>query len=301
LAAKLMESMSPWVPIMIPFFILTPLTYLITLLLPETLPRTTGGPGTSKHARPSSPFRSKPFAAALRAHLADAWARLRESVAMLRGRSVQLLLATFLLQNAIQIAQNQILAQSISTRFGWTLAQVGYLMSVRGAVTILVLALLPAASWALASRRVLGRRALPPFARDMALARASAAVLAAGCLLCAMPGVGAVLGGVGVSTLAVGLGSMTKSLIACFVAAEHTTRLYTLTGMVETLGGLFAGPTLAWSFQAGLKMGGGWVGLPFYYVAGLSALVFLALLFVRSPEERKVGSEENGEESSREE
>jgi MFS-type transporter involved in bile tolerance (Atg22 family) len=85
-----------------------------------------------------------------------------------------------------------------------------------------------------------------------------------------------------VSTLAIGLDSLAKSLIASYVDKEHTSRLYALTGMTETAGRFFGAPSLAWTFERGVKSG--WMGLPFYFVATLSALALAALCFVRMPD-----------------
>jgi len=307
-AAKLMESVSPWIPILIPLFILTPMVYAITIFMPETLPRGSKD-GVDGSGRSTSPFAQKPLGAALRAHLRHTWARLRESLAALRSRSVLLLLAVFLLQNPVQAAQNQILAQTVSTRFGWTLARVGYLVSLRGIVTVAVLVLLPAASALLTAPRAGPKAITVPmgggrhlrlpgagmsvFRKDLTLARASLVALAVGSLLCAGASVGALVAGIVVSTLAVGLGSAAKSLVAYYVAPEHTTRLYTLTGMVETLGGLFAGPTLAWAFQTGVRLKGAWMGLPFYYLTVLVLLALAAVCFVRPPLAEKAADEED--------
>ena len=296
-----MESVSPWIPILIPLVIITPIVYLITIFMPETLPRNPKDSHTGR--RTLSPFAKKPLGRAIRSHLRETVDRLRESLAVLRSRSVILLLAAFLLQSPVQIAQNQILAQTISTRFGWTLARVGYLVSIRGIITIVVLVLIPGISALLTSSSgfALGRTGLRVpgmglslFRKDLILARASLIVLAAGSMLCAGENIGIMITGIVVSTLSVGLGSAAKSLVAYYVPPEHTTRLYTLTGMVETLGGLFAGPTLAWAFQTGVKMKGPWMGLPFYYLTVLCVLTFVAVCFVRQPLVKK-GTDEEAE------
>lgn len=42
---------------------------------------------------------------------------------------------------------------------------------------------------------------------------------------------------------------------------------------------MFGGALLAGLFQKGLEFGGGWIGLPFYFL-GLISAAFAALLFV---------------------
>ena len=262
-----MERFSPWIPILVPFTILTPIVFGLTVFIPETLP------SRGRTTTPAPP--PQPFAQAVRAHLGDSRHRLRESLAMLRSRSVLLLLTVFLATAPIQTAQLQTLAQSVSTRFGWTIAQTGYLFSVRGLLTMAVMAVLPAAT-----RRLGG---LGAFAKDLLLAQLSVGFLVVGFLLTGGPSLASTLAGVAVSTLAVGLGSAAKALVAYYVDREHTSRLYTLTSMVETVGGFFAGPSLAWVFSVGNRMGGAWRGLPFFFVAALCTFVLAALCFVRRP------------------
>jgi len=282
-----MAVFSPWVPIFIAMLFLGPLAFLVTVFLPETLPESARVAAlrytTAKHA--------PTFFGAVKMHLLRTREHLVESLSMLKDRSVVLLLVTFLTQNPVQTAQGGILAQSVSKRFGWTLAETGYLLSLRGLITIAVLALLPLLSSCLTSPR-LGRWQLTTFRKDLLLAQGSAVCLVAGSALTGGQSMGSIWAGLVISTLAVGLGSLTKALVACYVDEAHTSRLYTLTGMVETVGSLFAGPTLAWAFEAGLKLGGAWQGLPFFYVAILCVLGLGGLFFVRNPVHLKEDADE---------
>ncbi|KAH7142596.1 major facilitator superfamily domain-containing protein [Dactylonectria estremocensis] len=279
IAGRLMETSSPWTPLKLAMG-LVPIVYLCTILMPET--------GTRKAAVAISlqslnnPAGGKRFMIALRTHLVGLRANLVESLAFLRNRSVALLLVTVFVHSSIAAAQSQTLAQTISRRFGWSLAQTGYLFSVRGVLLIVVLALLSAVSSALL---IPVRWWNPPstFMRDLLLIRAAFIALLVGGVLLGGGTIAIVLSGLGVSTLAAGTQALSRALLAAYVEADHTSSLYVLTGMVETAGSFIASPSLAWAFAVGARLGGNWQGLPFWYAAGLSALTLAILGFVREP------------------
>lgn len=283
LAAKLMELYSPWVPLWITGFVLTPIVFITIIFLPETL--------HLQSTTHESFSKEQSFVAAIRSHLEHAVDRLSESLSMLKTPSLAILLATFLVQSPVQISQGQTLAQTISKRFHWTLAQTGYLFSARGLLTVVVLGVLPAVSSALTSPRM-GRFRLSPFRKDLRLQQASLLALAAGSALTGGGATfGAVAAGQAVSTLGVGGASAAKALAAYYVDAAHAARLYTLVGMVETAGSFVAGPALAWAFDAGMRRGGRWTGLPFFLVAGACGLALGAVCLVRQPEAAKKGGD----------
>ena len=282
LAAKLMELYSPWVPLWVTGFILTPIAFITIIILPETLHlRRTAQESFSK---------DQSFVAAVRSHLDHAVDRLVESLSMLKTPSLAILLATFLIQSPVQISEGQTLAQTISKRFHWTLAQTGYLFSIRGLLTVAVLGFLPAVSSLLTSPR-LGRFQLSVFRKDIVLEQMSLLALVVGSALTGGATFPQVVAGQMISTLAVGGSSMAKSLVAYYVDAEHTSRLYTLVGMIETVGSFFAGPTLAWMFNTGMRLGGRWMGLPFFFVAVLCALALVAVCLVREPQAAKTNDD----------
>ena len=276
------------VPLTLVGFTSMPAIFLITVFLPETLPphvagRPIGRPG-------------EPFSAAVVSHLRHAYGRLGESLAMLRQRSVFLLLFTFFLQGPIQITTGQVLAQYISKRFQWKLAQTGYVFSARGVLSVVVLAGLP-----FLSSRLSSKLHLSTFQRDLVLVQASLLFLVLGSFLTGGESRGAVIAGLVISTLSAGCGSLAKSLIASFVDSEHTARLFTLTEMADTAGSIVAGPTLAWAFDRGMKLGGGWMALPFYFLGLLGIVALVALFFVTPPkgsirldEESRSETERNG-------
>lgn len=59
-------------------------------------------------------------------------------------------------------------------------------------------------------------------------------------------------------------------------------RLFAAMGVVDSIGGLTAGPVISLAFHEGMKIGHGWIGLPFLMCAGLYAIVGLVLMMVRT-------------------
>jgi len=263
----MMQVWQLWVPLTISGLFLIPIIYISTIFLPETRPHLTDAQVSS---RPDEPFMST-----LRSHLAHARERLGESLTMLHQRSVILLLATFFISEPVQQVYGQTLAQLISKRFHWNLAETGYMFSARGTLVVVVLAILPVLSGVLT-----GRFRFSVFRKDLVLAQASLVCLIIGSLLTGGEHPAEVVTGLVISTFSAGISSLAKGLIASYVDPEHMARLFALTGMVETSGAIFGGPSVAWAFDRGVKMGGRWMGLPFFYIAVLSAIALVALFFV---------------------
>jgi MFS-type transporter involved in bile tolerance (Atg22 family) len=186
----------------------------------------------------------------------------------------------FFVHSPVTMSHGQTMAQVISKQFHWTLAQIGYLFSIRGILMVAILAAMPLFSAFLASPR-LGKYRLSIFKRDLRLAQLSLVFLIVGSILMGGETLPQVIAGLVLSTFAIGLDSLAKSLVASYVDKAHTSRLYALTGMTETAGRFFGAPSLAWTFERGVKSG--WLGLPFFFVAALCALAFVALCFVQQP------------------
>ncbi|OLN86939.1 putative membrane protein C14C4.07 [Colletotrichum chlorophyti] len=273
-AGFLMEKYGPWVPIRIVFCI-TPLVVLIAMLLPETLRVKVDG----------SPKPQLSLAEAVREALDNGLNELKESVAILKNRNILLCLVPSLVQNPMMVAQSAILPQYVSTNFGWTLAQTSFLLSPLGFLHLGILVLLPSVSKALINPR--GRFRCTGFGKDALLAKASYVMITAGAILEALSReiVGFLVGLV-VTTFGSASNPLARAMITEFVDPEHTSRLYALTSMVDTLGSPLGGPVLAWAFSVGLEKKGGWKGLPWFYVAILGTVTWTALMFVREPREK---------------
>ena len=264
-----MQASSPWIPIVIASMLL-PFVYLAALFLPET---------RKNKISPSLAPRtiSNSMLDYSRTHVA-------RSLNMLSDRSVAILLVIGFISRSIQMAQGQILAQTISKRFSWTLAQTGYLFSGQGILVILILASLSAISASSLPEKWVPRQwnNSSAFSRNLTYTRISYILLAVGSLMLGNHALWVVITGLMISTLTAGLPPVIKALIAAYVSTEESSTLYALIAMLDTAGLLFAAPSLAWMFATGVKQGGEWEGLPFYWAAFLSASIVAALHFLRS-------------------
>lgn len=96
------------------------------------------------------------------------------------------------------------------------------------------------------------------------------------------PGVPLVALGIIIFALGSGFAPAARSLATSFVRQDEAGLLYTALALAQTIGGLTAGPLLAFSFEWSLNnLGHEWTGIPFAIVAGLFACGFLAMSFVR--------------------
>lgn len=195
---------------------------------------------------------------------------------MLKSPHVTLLLLTNLVYMPTILSVGQFFVQYVSKRFDWPLADTGYLLFVRGIVSIAVLLIaLPVLSKLLLLR-------VSPSMKDLVLAKASALFLAVGFLFLAGSHISIIISGVIIMTFGDGLSPLCRSLLTNFVDSQHTSTVYVLIGIVESISSIYAGPALAWFFTTGMRLSGPWLGLPYLWLALNADLVLIALYFVRS-------------------
>ncbi|KAK4234330.1 general substrate transporter [Achaetomium macrosporum] len=279
-AGLLMEHLGPWFPILVVFGI-NPFVFGLLLFIPETLPVKLRE-ATAQQDRPSLPDR-----------LREATKELGVSLSLLKNRNITLSLPAFLIQPALFAAYSSTLAQHISTYFGWSLAQTSYLLSPLGVLQLVVIVLLPRVSGFLTNAS--GRIRLSVFSKDLLLTKISLVFLIAGALLEGFSReIVLFIVGLTVGTFGGSHGPLCRAVATTYVGPQQTSRLYALISMLETGGALLGGPVLAWCFNVGLSKKGLWVGLPWFYVAGIVLVALGALLFLREPKERvpDVGSED---------
>ncbi|PMB68708.1 hypothetical protein BM221_005289 [Beauveria bassiana] len=265
LAGVLMTKFGPWVPIWIVIGI-SPSLILLLLIVPETL-------AVKTKSSPSSSSSS------LHTHLARGLADLRASLSMLRNPNVPLILVTFLFQNARMTAYASTLVQYVSKNYGWTLGQTSILLSPLGVLALVVLGTLPR----LAARLTAGSH-YTVFAKDLLLTRGSTACLVLGAAIQAFsPNIAVFVFGLVVGTLGAADTPLARATVSHYVHAGFTSRLYALIGAAEVLGSFVGAPVLAWLFNVGLEKKGLYTGLPYFYIAILSSISLLALMFVRPP------------------
>ncbi|KAM3502683.1 hypothetical protein MY10362_004687 [Beauveria mimosiformis] len=267
LAGVLMTKFGPWVPIWIVIGI-SPSLVLLLFLVPETLA-----------VKTKSSLASSPSHSSLHAHLARGLADLRASLSMLRNPNVPLILVTFLFQNARMTAYASTLVQYVSKNYGWTLGQTSILLSPLGVLALVVLGTLPR----LAARLTAGSYCTV-FAKDLLLTRASTACLVLGAAIQAFsPNIAVFVFGLVVGTLGAADTPLARATVSHYVHAGFTSRLYALIGTAEVLGSFVGTPVLAWLFNVGLEKKGLYTGLPYLYIAILSSISLLALMFVMPP------------------
>ncbi|KXH68412.1 hypothetical protein CSAL01_00285 [Colletotrichum salicis] len=276
-AGFLMEKFGPWVPIRL-VFVLTPLVFLIILLLPETL-------RVKLNNGDEPPKPQLPLSDAIREGFLKGLVQLKDSLAILNNRNILLCLVPSLVGNPIMTANSSTLPQYVSKNFGWTLAQTSFLLSPLGFLHLGTLVLLPWVSKIVVDPR--GRFRRTGFGKDALLAKVSYIMIAAGALLEAFSReIVVFLLGLVFQTFGSAHNPLARAMITEFVDPEHTSRLYALTSMVDTLGSPLGGPVLAWAFSLGLEKKGLWKGLPWFYVALLASLTWAALMLVEEPKKK---------------
>ncbi|KAI0397355.1 major facilitator superfamily transporter [Xylariaceae sp. FL0594] len=284
---------------------------VIFIFLPETMVR------KKEHTRAHSDSESDDDdRASPSSRVQEILHQLEEYVTMLtKSPSLVVLLTTLLLfAMPSSFSTLNFMNQYVSRRYGVTIAQTGYVQTVYGVASVVAsLVVLPRLSRAMLSvspsPSSSSSSSSPPSspnkrrwrwsfsseqARDLHLARASLLLLFLGSLTLALsPSLlpSFVLGLV-LMALGAGASSLVKSLMSARVDPGHRSRLFSLAGIIDVLGSVYAQPLLASLFSLGLRLaaggggGGGdgnavWIGLPYAGVAVLTALAGALLLFVR--------------------
>ncbi|KAL2270678.1 hypothetical protein VTJ83DRAFT_49 [Remersonia thermophila] len=284
-AGLLMEHLGPWFPVLLVLGI-SPFIFGSIALVPETLP-----PEDKGTPRQDEPRRFSH-------QLSEQIHEIRLSLALLHNRNVLLTLPAFLLQPVLFVAYSSILAQHMSTYFGWTLAQATYLLSPLGVLQLAIMLLIPAVSARITN--------LTPFARDLCLERVSLLLLLAGAGIQAVAGGRAFaifVAGLVVSMIGSGVqGPLCRAVATAHISTSTTSRFFALVSLLETAGGaVIGGPALTWCFSVGISAGKGtwWTGITWLYVAVLvlGAMVAMAMVGPPPPADVSVGeggTEDNG-------
>ncbi|KAJ5106730.1 Major facilitator superfamily domain general substrate transporter [Penicillium angulare] len=272
IASNLMQATSPWIPALISIF-LAPISLISLSFIPET--HNASEETFSKQHNLDQTYDLKPHT--IKSHLSQSFHLFNQSLASLKSNSIIIILATGLIRMPEFIGTSQFLAQYISKRFNWSLAETGYLLTLRGMIHMVVLLLaLPILSTILLRWQSSNRR-------DLTLARISTGMAAMGMFWMAASRIDVVVMGLAIQSLGAGMGPLCRSLANGYVSQQETSNLNTLMGILQTGGSLFGGPALAWLFDVGMGRGGMWVGLPYFGLTGAFLLCFVGLLFVNAP------------------
>ncbi|KAI1129768.1 MFS general substrate transporter [Nemania abortiva] len=275
LASKMMEVWSPWVPISLSLLV-TVLAGTIIFLVPETAHSLRKSPGS---ADGSSDAEHNEWRSAVKTRLTRVFYN-SDFRLVLRKRPVVLLLLVFALTAPLPAGMGSMFLQYYSKRFGKSIEDAGYMLAIRGGLTIVVVGVvLPMLSKYINSSSSVQ---LPTFRRDLILAQASAAFAGLGYFLLGGPNMASLISGIVVLTLSVGISPLCRSLISNLVKPDQTSQIFTIVSIVEGIGSLPAGPFLAWTFSSGIRLGGSWFGLPFFFLGTLGFLALAVLCLVHS-------------------
>lgn len=277
-AGLLMEKINPWFPVLL-VFALTPTVFIVLLFIPETLP-IKKPPAEQEADAPD--ISKKP--------LREALAEIRVSLSLLRNKNISLAMVNFFIQPALFAAYSSTMGQHVSKYFGWTLAQTSYLLGPPlSLLHLVVITLVPWISSVLMSPT--GRFRLSVFSNDLFLTRASLVLMICAALLEGLSReVVLFVVGLAIGTLGSANGPLLRAIATSYVQPDETSRLYSLISVMDTTGALIGGPILAQCFNVGLSRKGLWIGLPWFYVALLVAIAFVALLFLRPPPKKNAQS-----------
>ena len=176
-------------------------------------------------------------------------------------RVLFLLFASF--TYAFHEANDEFFLQYVSKRYGWQLSRTVYLSSLRSGLAVITLTIfIPGAS-----SYLLKHGGYSGLQKDTLLARISYIFFAAGYLLSSMaPTIPWFILGLVVFTLGAGVAAVTRSMLASLVHKDQVGRLFMAMSLVQTAGALVAAPAEAALMKAGLRAGGEWLGLPFFFV-----------------------------------
>ncbi|CAG9988309.1 unnamed protein product [Clonostachys byssicola] len=285
LASALMPVAGPWVLMLVALFSILFVTTLC-LFMPETL---------VKKKEDQASETSAGFGASLMKSLAA----LKGSLSVFKSVPVTLLFATTFFSTPLLTCTLQFLTVFASKRYHIRLDETGYIQTVYGvAQAIAGVALLPlisefiTKSWLPAWLRISNERR-----RDLVLLRWSYGVSIIGTLILGFaPKLGTFILGLLVMALGSGANGLIKSLLSLYVDPELSSQLYTITGILEVCGSLYAQPLLAALFTIGMRLGGGYIGLPYFGVTALSVLLCVIVMFVRLPKSETGDAESLNEE-----
>jgi hypothetical protein len=203
---------------------------------------------------------------------------LKPYLFILSRKPVLLLLTAFLVYR-LSRGSSWFLAQYISIRYSWTLAQSNFLVACRPTVSIpLFLFGLPY----LKSHVLSPRRSATE--KDLWLARGSILCLTIGTLGIGLsPSLATMIPSMIIQTSGSGFLFLVRSIITTLVERDETARLFTAIEIIQSLGNVIASLTITTVFQVGLRLGGFWIGLAWMMTSSLFCLVGVAIWYFKLP------------------
>lgn len=203
---------------------------------------------------------------------------LKPYLFILSRKPVLLLLTAFLVYR-LSRGSSWFLAQYISIRYSWTLAESNFLVACRPTVSIpLFLFGLPY----LKSRVLSPRKSATE--KDLWIARASIVCLTIGTLAIGLsPSIAAVIPSMIIQVSGSGFLYLVRSIITTLVERDETARLFTAIEVIQSLGNVIASLTITSVFQVGIRLGGFWIGLAWMMTSSLFCVVGVAIYYFELP------------------
>jgi hypothetical protein len=279
---------NPWIPMFAGWAFMV-MGIMPALSLPETMNSfPTAKPPQETHELPNLPDDVEHSPSRTKWRLQDTiMSKIRSKIIstfhefefILQDKQLLLLLCTFLVYK-LSRGTAWFLVQYVSNRYKWTIAQANFLVSLKSVITvILFVVILPTSSWYLVNRRKLHTRE-----KDLFLTKSSIIFLMVGTLGIGLsPSVFLMISCLIVQTLGAGFVFVARSLITTMIQREQTARLYVIIEILEAVGMIIAGPTIAAFFKWGLELGGSWIGLPWIVASGLFFLTATAVSIYKMP------------------
>ncbi|KAI0024025.1 major facilitator superfamily domain-containing protein [Xylariomycetidae sp. FL0641] len=274
LASAMMSRTGPW-PVMFVSLVLVTAPIALLLFLPETVQKADECSGETQ-AEPHS----------LKESLQQNFKDLIDSLSVLKIPSVLLIFCIVMLEMPTVVCTFQFMTQFVSKRYHIPLAKTGYVQSVYGiAHLIVVLVIVPLVSAAMVNPSMPGfLRITNEKRRDLLLARWSyAAVIIGTFVLGISPSLADFVFGLVVMSLGSAAASCVQGTAVLYVDEHHRSSFFSLLALTKFTGNLWGSPALAGLFSAGMKLGGMWIGLPYFGVSGLAAIMLTIAMFVTVP------------------
>lgn len=147
---------------------------------------------------------------------------------------------------------------------------------------ILLLLVVPAASHLMTSRLHMSAAA-----KDLFLCRFSTVVNIAGALIfgCASS-MSVIMVGIVVFAMGGAYQLAALSIVSFMAPAGKASTMYATVNVLMGMGVIVAAPAVAAFFKLGMRLGGAWIGLPYFVVAGTYVVTLVLLSFVRVDKRR---------------
>jgi hypothetical protein len=282
LSAILMER-NPWIPMLLGL-LLQFLCIPIVVFVPETLGYLTTQQEDAIDPAPPLPDKAS-WSIKIRVGL-------RSFTNLITSDSrIPALLATFLVHTVIN-ASNPIMLQYLSARYDLTIATSTLIISIRSAAVVVVLLLLP-----VLSQKVIPYTTMSALRQDLLIACASALIGSIAYIAISLsPSASLCIGSLLLSTAGSGLFLVLRSVLLALVAEKDAAKILSATSVIDILGLMIGGPSMAALFGRGLELGRKWMGLPFLgcaFCLGIVAFLLFSIQAKHSRHEERVPIDED--------